>query len=203
MSVLDMLDQAMGAGTADQISRQLGTDPVATRKVVAGAMPVLLGAMARNTQAQSGTRSLLDALDRDHDGSVLDDVSGFIGEGNTGLGDGILGHVLGGRKRTVESSLGKASGLDAATVSRILAMLAPLIMGALGRSRRQGNLSSGGLSDALGQATQHLERQGGGALGGLASQILDRDGDGQVLDDVAELGAGMLGKLFGGSKRGR
>jgi hypothetical protein len=38
------------------------------------------------------------------------------------------------------------------------------------------------------------------SLGGLA-MILDAGGDGDITDDVAKMGVGFLGKLFGGRKR--
>jgi hypothetical protein len=43
----------------------------------------------------------------------------------------------------------------------------------------------------LGQERETLRRQGGG--GDLLTSLLDSDGDGQVMDDVLEKGAGLLG----------
>ena len=60
---------------------------------------MLVGALARNAQDPSKAGALSNALSRDHDGSVLDDVAGYLGRGDDADGDGILGHVLGGKQQ--------------------------------------------------------------------------------------------------------
>lgn len=192
--MLDMLTSQLGTDGLRQISQQLGTDEETTGNAVSAAIPVLLGALAKNSAQPQGAQSLLGALDRDHDGSVLDDLAGFLQQPNQQDGNGILGHVLGGRRDRVERNVSQASGLDAASVSKLMTMLAPLVMGALGKARRQQNLDAGGLSDLLTNERVGLQRKNP-QLGGLA-QLLDADGDGQVADDVAKLGKKLLGGLF-------
>ena len=189
MSLLDMLQQRLGGDAVNQISNQLGTDPASTRTAIAAALPMLVGALARNAQDPGKAGALANALGR-HDGSVLDDVAGYLGRGDTGDGDGILGHVLGGKKETVQTGLGQAAGLDPAKAGTLLAMLAPLVMGALGKAQREKGLDTGGLAGMLGSEQQRATDAAPGVMGMLTS-FLDRDHDGSVLDDIG----GMLGKL--------
>ena len=189
MSLLDMLQQRLGGDAVNQISRQLGTDPASTRTAIAAALPMLVGALARNAQDPGKAGALANALGR-HDGSVLDDVTGYLGRGDTGDGDGILGHVLGGKKETVQTGLGRAAGLDPAKAGMLLSMLAPLVMGALGKVQREKGLDTGGLAGMLGSEQQRATDAAPGVMGMLTS-FLDRDHDGSVLDDIG----GMLGKL--------
>ena len=58
-------------------------------------MSAILGAMANNASKPGGADSLLGALQKDHDGSILDNLGGFLGQPNTDDGNGILGHVFG------------------------------------------------------------------------------------------------------------
>jgi hypothetical protein len=189
MSLLDMLQQRLGGDAVNQISKQLGTDPATTQTAIAAALPMIVGALARNAQDPGKAGALANALGR-HDGSVLDDVAGYLGRGNTGDGDGILGHVLGGRKETVQTGLGQAAGLDAAKAGTLLAMLAPLVMGALGKAQREKGLDTGGLAGMLGSEQQRATDAAPGVMGMLTS-LLDRDHDGSVMDDIG----GMLGRL--------
>ena len=189
MSLLDMLQQRLGGDAVNQISKQLGTDPATTQTAVAAALPMLVGALARNAQDPGKAGALANALGR-HDGSVLDDVAGYLGRGNTGDGDGILGHVLGGRKETVQTGLGQAAGLDPGKAGTLLAMLAPLVMGALGKTQREKGLDTGGLAGMLGSEQQRAADAAPGVMGMLTS-LLDRDHDGSVMDDIGA----MLGKL--------
>jgi hypothetical protein len=189
MSLLDMLQQRLGGDAVNQISKQLGTDPTTTQTAIAAALPMLVGALARNAQDPDKAGALANALGR-HDGSVLDDVAGYLGRANTGDGDGILGHVLGERKETVQTGLGQAAGLDPAKAATLLAMLAPLVMGALGKAQREKGLDTGGLAGMLGSEQQRATDAAPGVMGMLTS-LLDRDRDGSVMDDIGA----MLGKL--------
>lgn len=189
MSILDILQQRLGGDAVNQISRQLGTDPANTQTAIAAALPMLVGALARNAQDPGKAGALANALGR-HDGSVLDDVAGYLGRGDTGDGDGILGHVLGGRKETVQTGLGQAAGLDPAKAGVLLSMLAPLVMGALGKAQREKGLDTGGLAGMLGSEQQRATDAAPGVTGMLSS-FLDRDHDGSVMDDIG----GMLGRL--------
>ena len=189
MSLLDMLQQRLGGDAVNQISKQLGTDPATTQNAIAAALPMLVGALARNAQDPNKAGALANALGR-HDGSVLDDVAGYLGRGDTGDGNGILGHVLGSRKETVQTGLGQAAGLDPAKAGMLLSMLAPLVMGALGKAQREKGLDTGGLAGMLGGEQQRAADAEPGVMGMLTS-LLDRDRDGSVMDDIGA----MLGKL--------
>ena len=171
-------------------------------------MPLILGAMKRNAATPDGAASLNSALENNkHDGSLLDNLGGLLSGG--GLDDlmsdggGILGHVLGGKQERVEQTISKTSGVDAGSVGQIIKMAAPIIMGILGSQKRKDNVSQNGLGDLLGSVlgSQSTNDQS------LIETLLDADGDGSVIDDVAGmvLGGnkkkgglgGMLGGLFG------
>lgn len=205
MSLLELLSQQIGGDAVQQISRQVGADEQATSKAVSTALPLLVTALAKNSNDQQGAASLLGALDRDHDGSVLDDVMGFLGNSGGGgaagggAGAAILGHILGGRQSGAESAIGQASGLNSGQVGQILAMLAPLVMGALGKQKRSSGLDVGGLSDLLQGERKQVERAQPEGMD-IFSRMLDSDGDGDVKDDIAKIGMGMLGKMFSGRR---
>ena len=145
MSLLDQLMQSLGPNALQQISQQLNTDPQTTGSAVNAALPVLLGALAGNAASSGGATALNNALSQ-HDGSALDDVAGSVQQGQSGLGDRILSHVLGNRQPAVATGIGNATGLDAGKVASLLAMLAPLVMGALGKAQRNKGLDAGGLA---------------------------------------------------------
>lgn len=192
MSLLDMVQQRLGGQAVDQISRRIGADPGTTGNAIDAALPLLLSALARNATAGGEAESIDTAITQDHDGSILDDVPGFLNQAESGPGDGILRHVLGGRQQTVQTGLGQATGLDPQKAGQLLAMLAPLVMGALGRAKRERGLDTNSLSNLLSGEQDRLQETAPGVMGTL-SRFLDRNNDGSVVDDVG----GMLGKAFG------
>ena len=78
----------------------------------AGGLPILLAALNRNASNPAGAAALHGALERDHDGSILDNLGGFLGNAQAGPGAGILKHVLGERQESTAQAVGAASGLD-------------------------------------------------------------------------------------------
>lgn len=192
-SILDLLTSQLGGEQTRQISRAIGADEGSTSRAISDALPMLLGALSKNASSSDSASGLASALDRDHDGSILDDLGGFLGRGDASPGQAILGHVLGGRQPQAESGLAQASGLDRGSAGKLLALLAPVVMGAVGKQKRQDALDIGSLAGLLGTEARQAERQAPDAMG-MLSNLLDADGDGSVADDVGGLLGGLLGR---------
>jgi hypothetical protein len=194
MDLMGLLNNALNSDTIREISRQLEADEGVTGDAVQAALPMLLGGLANKSASQSGAATLLGALDRDHDGSILDDLVGFLGDYLSGRGAGILGHIFGDQEGAVERGVSQASGLHLSKVGPLLMMLAPIVMGAIGRARREEGMEMGDLPRELGHAAQQT---GGdqGLLGALSS-MFDMNRDGSAVDDIA----GMLSRAVGGGR---
>ncbi|MDH3224493.1 MAG: DUF937 domain-containing protein, partial [Gemmatimonadota bacterium] len=191
--LLDQLAGQLSGDALESLSSTIGADQKQTQSAMAAALPLLLGALAKNAAKPKGAEALDKALARDHDGSIFDNLSGALRSPNLEDGQGILKHVLGGRRDQVESSLSKASGLGGDQVTKMLATLAPLVLGSLGRAKRSSGMGVEDLSNMLNEERNAMESKEP-ALGGLLRGLLDRDGDGSILDDLA---GGALGRLFG------
>lgn len=206
--LLDLLGGPMGKQLIQGVSEQTGQPADKTADVLGMAMPLLLGAMKKNASDPQGASGLMNALSSKHSGSILDNLGGlFQGGVNDSVlqdGAGILGHVLGNKQPVVENALSQKSGLDAGTVAQILKIAAPIVMGYLGRQKAQSNVSdASGLNTLLGSMLGGQPKQNQS----LITSLIDADGDGSVLDDVAGMVmgtskkkgglGGLLGGLFG------
>lgn len=190
--LLGMLSQQVSGPVVDQISKQLGTDAKTTQSAVNAALPMLLGAISRNAASPQGAQALDKALNK-HDGSVLNDLLGAVAsQDRTTDGAKILGHVLGNKQGSVQQGLSQLSGISADNSAQLLAMLAPVVMGALGQTKRSNGFGADDLAALLGGQRQSFD----GPLGSLVG-LLDMDGDGSIVDDVMGMGSKMLGGLFG------
>ncbi len=194
-SLIETLSGQLLGGQLDSLSSALGTDRNQTQNAVAQALPVLLGALAKNASRPEGANSLLGALQRDHDGSLLDNLGAFLKKPDLKDGNGILRHTLGGRRDTLEGGLSRASGMDPQKIKMLMAMLAPVVMAALGRARRERQMDATSLSGLLRGERESIERSAPEM--GLLGSLLDQDGDGQIVDDVlGKVGRGLLGSLL-------
>lgn len=189
----DLMTSILGelAGSPmNQLSAQLGTDTRSTQTAVQAALPVLLGALAKNSTSSGGADLLSGALDRDHDGSILDDLGGFLGNASQGNGAGILRHVLGQKQPAIESGIGKATGMDTSQIAKLLPILAPIVMGYLGRQKKQQGFDAGALAAMLG--AQQSQAQAQNPAFNVLSALLDKDDDGSVIDDLGSMLGGFL-----------
>jgi len=147
----DELNQLL-EGRADEIGQRIGADGGQTRSAIQAAVPALLSALSANAGQGSGMRQ---ALERDHDGSILDDIGGYVGGSaklspRTTNGAGILEHTLGDRQPEVQQALSAKSGLDMGSIGSLLALLAPIVMGMLRQGGRASDGSCGGLGGSGG-----------------------------------------------------
>lgn len=192
--LLDLLSQSIGPEQVQLMANKIGATPDQTEQAIGLALPTILGALAKHTDAnEQNAHQLHTALETgqglsgggmlDNLGSMLGGASG--GSGGGGLG-GLLGTILGGRQSRVEQGIGKASGLSATQIASLLAMLAPLVMGVLGRRQKEQKASPTDLSDMLRKERTQMQNQAGG---GLLAGLLDQDGDGDFdLSDMLKFG---------------
>ncbi|TDS20812.1 hypothetical protein DFQ03_0065 [Maribacter caenipelagi] len=203
--LLDLLNSPMGQQLISGVAGQTNQPTDKTANVLSMAMPLILGAMKKNVSTPEGAQGLMSALSSNHNGSILDNLGGLFGGGVDDSvmadGAGILGHVFGNKQPQVENALSQKSGLDAGSVAQILKIAAPIVMGMIGKQTAQSNVSDGnGMNALLGSMLggQPQENQS------LITSLLDADGDGSILDDVAGMvmggnkSKGGLGGLLGG-----
>jgi hypothetical protein len=159
------------SGQTEQISQRIGADNTSTASAVQAAVPSLLAALSQEADSGSG---LHQALQQDHDGSIIDNLTGYLGgtaqlSPRTTDGAGILNHVLGDRQETLERGISAKSGLDIGSVGSLLTLLAPVVMGMLGKKQSSSG-TGGSLGDLLNREKADAQSQGG--LGDILGSIL-------------------------------
>jgi len=198
MDLIDLLQSQLSGNVLDQLSNQIGGEKEQTEVATSGIISMLTAALAKNAASPGGASALANALDTDHDGSILDNIGDLLGGNLTNNraanGAGILKHVLGGNQGNAIDAISKMSGLTGDKTGNLMTMLAPIVLGMLGKQKRQNNMDQSGLSDMLSRSVKSAtnQRQEMGLLG----KLLDRDGDGSVMDDIAGMGMKTLGNLF-------
>jgi hypothetical protein len=73
-SVLESVLAQISPEVSRQISQRLGVDQQTVHTAITMATPILVAALARNSADPQGAASLTNALERDHDGTILNDV---------------------------------------------------------------------------------------------------------------------------------
>lgn len=190
----DALNQVL-AGQTGTISRRIGADETRTQTAMQAAIPALLAALS----SEADSPGLRQAIQQDHDGAIIDQLTEYLG-GTSSLsprttnGAGILEHVLGDRQGDVAQALSAKSGLDLGSIMQLLPLLAPILMGMLGKKSSGGSSGGGGFSlDDLGSI-----------LGGEREAAKRTNPDiGDILDSFSPKGPGSRsGSTASGSSSG-
>ena len=208
-SLQDLLGQQQGNEAVEQISTNVGAEPSAVNTAIQAALPMILGSLANNASTPQGAESLNSALEQDHDGSILNNLGGlgsliFGGQQEAppprqADAGGILGHILGTNQGPVVQEVSNKSGLQMGQVAQILMMLAPIVMGYLGRQKQEQGVGTDGLGGLLGgllggQAQAAAPQSSGNPMIDMASSYLDKDRDGSSMDDIASMAFDYISK---------
>lgn len=191
--VMSLVQSQLTGSNLASISNAIGADPNTTNSAISAAVPLLISALANNASRPDEAAKLNLALQKDHDGSLLDNLGGFLNNPALANGGGILAHIFGGKQSKVETGMAGATGLNVSQIAKLLPILAPIVMAALGRARNSKGLDEGGLAGMLQNEKSAAASQGGGLLGSLAG-MLDSDGDGSPLNDLGRMAGGFFGK---------
>ncbi|MDZ7268491.1 MAG: DUF937 domain-containing protein [candidate division KSB1 bacterium] len=180
-SLVDEIVEALGPQVAQQMSSHLGIDRNTAARILPQVVPLVLGGLKRQMEQRGGAPRVDHILNKYGNPDVLQDIGGLFGrQVRNQNADPRLGGLLGESGVQAAGQIAQRFGLNMETAMKIIPMLAPLILGLLTQKR-----------DATGLGSQ-----------GLAA-LLDQDGDGNILDDVASffmrgLGGGQSGQSGGG-----
>jgi hypothetical protein len=185
---IDEFMNAYGPEVTQQMASNFNLDQGTVQKLIPQLAPLILGGLKKQKDEFGGDSRVDHILNKYGDQSVLDNIKDLIStKASASSVDPNLGGLLGsGGGVQAAQALGKSLNIDSSKIMKMIPALAPLILGALTRKRDTG----------------------GGGISGVGS-LLDADGDGSILDDVAGFvlkgvggsqskGGGVLGSLLGG-----
>jgi len=179
-------DEILAGIDRRQLAAALGTDEATAMNAAAAAIPTLIGSLQANAITTEGSDGLLSALGQHADG-FGDSID--LDQIDTTDGRKILAHALADDPQRLQA----VSGLGGDLLSKLLPLLAPIVMSYLARklgmggSTSQGSSTSqggsgGGLGDLLGGILGGGGAASGGGLGEILGQIL---GGGQAAENPA------------------
>lgn len=196
MSLFNQLTDVVTSQATSQVAQKAGIDSQLAAKMMPMVMGALMGGLKKNTSQPQGADALASALDK-HDGGLLNNLADLSNDDVMADGRNILGHILGGKQEQTVQALAKTAGVDTSRMGDLLAMSAPALLAALGKTKNEQGLDSAGLAGLVTEEATKVQQEAPSALTGLMS-FLDEDGDGDFKDDLLEAaGKSLLGGLFG------
>lgn len=186
MDLKSILASVATPETVQNIADNTGESPSTVKQIVKSGLPLVLGQLGQNTTTESGASSLNSALDQ-HQGGVLEALGGLFGDSKGANNDGlsILGNIFGNSSDDAASHVTKKTGVDTATVMKVLSFIAPLVLAYLAQKR-----TNGGIKDTV----QSTKDDNGDPLIDIVGSILgggDKSNNGGIIGSIL---GGLLGK---------
>ena len=190
-AITQIITQQLGGTAARTIAQRFGISETTANTAIQMAVPLIMTALARNASQPQEAQNLHQAIATDHDGSIFDNLLGYLGNPQSANGAGILGHVFGSQQPAIQSNLAQATGMDQNSAGGLLETLAPLVMGSLGQAQQQNGLDPSGLSNFLNVQEQEAQATAPDAMSMLSS-MLDQNKDGSSMDDLQRMAASFF-----------
>jgi hypothetical protein len=128
-----------------------GLDRGTTQSAVGASVPAILSSLADLVAKPGGARQLADTIAEQPSG-MLSNLAQTLGTGGMSAekGTGMLSSLLGGGVlNTLVSTLSRFVGVGEGSTRTLMGLLAPVVLGVLGREQRTAGLETGGLARML------------------------------------------------------
>ncbi len=215
-STLNHITGLLGGGAQQKQANPLASimgNPAVSQMVLGS----LLGGRGVKPQGNSSMDMLAGLLGGGGGGAAAQMIGGLLGGGGGGgaanaigalLGTaptssrgmnvaGMLGHILGNNTQPVQQAASKASGLDAGKIGSLMMLLAPILMGSLGKMKRQQGLNARGVADVIQRDRAQIEQKTGAGQG-MLMKILDQNHSGGVSDEMMKMGMNLAKNMIFG-----
>jgi OmpA-OmpF porin, OOP family len=135
-------------------SSMTGESETATRQAMQGGVAGMFAGLTNMASTSDGASTLGNLVREPFVGKFLNNVSSsFSGGSETNSlinsGQGLLGRVFGDRTSGVTDAIARSSGISSSSSGKLMAMLAPLALGVLGKHAAARGLSPTGMANSL------------------------------------------------------
>ncbi|MEZ5497797.1 MAG: DUF937 domain-containing protein [Steroidobacteraceae bacterium] len=165
MNIFDAVKAQLSDQVVGALATTIGSDATSTgRSATEAALPAVLGGLVSKFAGSSGAAALSDLLrNGGFDGSLLDNLGGALSGGRqtTQLmddGKALTDNIFGARSDAVTEFLGGFAGLGRQGGSKLLSLIIPVVLSALGREVRASNLGASGIAGIIGGLAAMLPR---------------------------------------------
>jgi hypothetical protein len=190
-AITQIITQQLSGSASRTIAQRFGISETTANTAVQIGVPLILAALARKASQPQEAENLHQAVANDHDGSIFDNLMGYLQNPQSANGAGILAHVFGNQTPAIENNLAQATGMDPNAAGGMLETLAPLVMGSLGQAQQQNGLDASGLANLLNGQQLEAQANAPDAMSMLSS-MLDQNKDGSSMDDIQRMAANFF-----------
>ena len=182
INLLEIVKKQISGDILQKAAAFLGEDTSASQKALNAILPSLLGGVMNQSTNISSATNLMNTLTTDgHDGSIFNSFVNLLNGGSAtqGLmaaGDGIVKNLFGHKTSGIVDWIASYAGIKTGSASGLMSMIAPVMMGAIGKQISGGQSGASDLMNLLNGQTNFIKSAlpaGLSSVLGLSNLILD------------------------------
>lgn len=153
-NLLDSIKEHLTPALIGQAATRFGENEGGISKALGGLAPTLLAGILNKTSDADAMDSIFNSL-KNFDAAALDNLASLLEGGNLARNDPkdaaghLLGALFGAKVPAITNAMAAFSGTKPSTVSSLLGIVGPLVMGVLSKKISAGNVSVSGFTNLI------------------------------------------------------
>ncbi len=151
----------------------LGESESGITKAISGLFPAILGTIFSKASTQDGASAMLKAAKDAHKSGIAGNVMAlFSGDASTVSQGGNLSQgLLGNNSNTIATAISSFAGIKSSSVTSLMGMIAPVVMGSVGKHAEARHLDATGFMDFARQNASGVQAMLPSGLANMATQF--------------------------------
>jgi len=160
MNLLKIVKDQVSDNFLNKASEVIGGSPASTQKAIGALIPSFMGSVVTKASTESGASDLLSMIKNGGYNSNAGSTEMNLMNNKTNeilsKGENLVSKLMGNNADNLVSRISSFSNLTKGGTSKLLSMVAPMVMGAIGKQVSQNNLNANGLRDLIKDQSQYV-----------------------------------------------
>jgi len=160
MNLLKIVKDQVSDNFLNRASEVIGGSPASTQKAIGALIPSFMGSVVTKASTESGASDLLSMIKNGGYNSNAGSTEMNLMNNKTNeilsKGENLVSKLMGNNADNLVSRISSFSNLTKEGTGKLLSMVAPMVMGAIGKQVSQNNLNATGLRDLIKEQSQYV-----------------------------------------------
>ncbi|MEA5460566.1 OmpA family protein [Arcicella sp. LKC2W] len=155
MNLFGELKELLLGDVANKAANLLGEKEDKVKTAIEGLIPTFVGGLMKRASNEAGATTLMNVVKKgNHDGSIIEQIGNLVNNKDSFAqivekGNGLVSMLLPDKKSSIATMISQFAGVRNSSATSLLSIVAPIVVGKLGKMVSTQNLDKAGLANTL------------------------------------------------------
>lgn len=155
MNLFGELKELLLGDVANKAANLLGEKEDKVKTAIEGLIPTFVGGLMKRASNEAGATTLMNVVKKgNHDGSIIEQIGNLVNNKDSFAqvvekGNGLVSMLLPDKKSSIATMISQFAGVRNSSATSLLSIVAPIVVGKLGKMVTTQNLDKAGLANTL------------------------------------------------------